>query len=252
MKALITGATSGIGKDIALYLSKLGYDLFLVARDKDELAKVKKEFKTKVKTIALDLSVIENSYQLYEMLKHENIEILVNNAGFGVFGLFNKTNLDKELSMINLNIKTVHLLTKLFLIDMKKRNRGYILNVSSSSAFQAGPLMATYYATKAYILRLTMAIYEELRKEKSKVVVSALCPGPVSTNFNKVAGVEFNLKSLKSEVVAKYGIEMMFKKKLLIIPGFHMKLLYLLGKIMPLKWSLIITYHIQRRKKSVL
>lgn len=252
MKALVTGASSGIGKDIALYLSSLGYHLFLVARNKNDLISVKNKIKTKVKIITLDLSITKNNYQLYEMVKDENIDILVNNAGFGVFGLFDKTNLDKELSMIDLNIKAVHILTKLFLKDMKKRNSGYILNVSSSSAFQAGPLMATYYATKAYILRLTMAIYEELRKESSEVVVSALCPGPVLTNFNKVADVEFNLKSLKSNDVAKYGIDMMFRRKLVIIPGLHMKLLYLLGRIIPLKWSLIITYHIQRRKKEKL
>ena len=250
MKALITGASSGIGRDIAIYLSKKGYDLILVARDKKELEEVKHIIKTNARIIDLDLTIEDNCYKLYELVKKDNIDILVNNAGFGVFGKFDKTDLDIELEMINLNIKAVNILTKLFLRDMKKRNKGYILNVSSSSAFQAGPLMAVYYATKAYILRLTLAIYEELRREKSKVVVSVLCPGPVRTNFNKVANVEFELRSLSSGYVAKYGIDMMFKNKLVIVPGFYMRFLHLLSRILPTKLALVITYNIQRRKTS--
>ena len=108
---------------------------------------------------------------------------MLNNAGFGAFGEFNSTSLEKELDMINVNIKAVHILTKLFLKDFIKKDKGYILNVASIAAFQAGPLMATYYSSKAYVLRLTLSIYEELRRLKSNVKVSVLCPGPVDTNF---------------------------------------------------------------------
>jgi short-subunit dehydrogenase len=152
--------------------------------------------------------------------------------------------------MIDLNIKSLHTLTKLFLKDMKAKDHGYILNVSSSAAFQPGPLMATYYATKAYVLRLTTALYEELRKDGSSVVVSTLCPGPVRTNFNKVANVDFELQSLTSSYVAKYAIDSMFKKKLIIIPGLYMKIACIFSRIISTKSILKISYKIQRRKRA--
>ena len=248
MKALVTGASSGIGRDMAKYLSRMGCDLILVARDEKGLEKVAESIKTNTKIIATDLTVIDNCKSLYKMVKSEDIDILINNAGFGDFGQFVETDLNKELNMIDLNIKTVHILTKLFLRDMKAKNHGYILNVSSSASFQPGPLMATYYSTKAYVLRLTTAIYEELRKEGSNVVVSVLCPGPVTTNFNNVANVEFQLKSLPSKYVAKYGIDNMFKKKLIIIPSLYMKVLYFFSRILPTKTILKVSYNIQKRK----
>ena len=248
MKALITGASSGIGRDMARVLSNKGYDLILVARDKLRLNELKKELDTNVEIITMDLSVIDNCKQLYEQLKEQDIDILINNAGFGNIGSFRKTDMDKELSMIDLNIKAVHVLTKLFLNDFVKKNSGYILNVSSASAFQPGPLMATYYSTKCYVYRLTLAIYEELRRMKSKVKISCLCPGPVNTNFNKVANCEFKIDALSSEYVASYAINKMFKNKLLIIPGFKIKLLYIFGRFVPNKLKLRITYNIQYRK----
>lgn len=216
------------------------------------LEKASKEIKTKSIVIDLNLDTEDNCFKLYEMVKDENVDILINNAGFGLFGKFDKTDLKKELSMIDLNIKTVHILTKLFLSDMKKKNSGYILNVASSAAFQPGPLMATYYGTKAYVLRLTTSIYEELRRDHSKVVVSTLCPGPVETNFNKVANVEFEIKSLSSKYVAKYAIDKMFKKRLIVIPGLYMKASYILSRITPTKLILRIAYRIQRRKQDKL
>lgn len=248
MKAIITGASSGIGRDMARILSNKGYDLILVARNKDNLQNLKDELKTNVEIISLDLGSAQNCKKLYEKVKDKNIDVLINNAGFGDIGLFRKTDMDKELSMIDLNIKAVHILTKLFLRDFVKRDSGYILNVSSASAFQPGPLMATYYSTKCYVYHLTLAIYEELRRIKSNVKVSCLCPGPVNTNFNKVANCEFKVKSLSSEYVAKYAINKMFKNKLLIIPGFKIKLVYLFGRFIPNKLKLRITYNIQHRK----
>jgi len=248
MKALITGASSGIGKDIALYLSKLGYDLIVVARRKDRLEELKKLCATKVEVITLDLSVANNCFKLYELTKKDKIDILVNNSGFGLCGEFNTTDLDRELEMIDLNIKSLHILTKLYLSDMIKRNKGYILNIGSSAAFAPGPLMATYYSSKSYVLRLSESIYEEIKQMKSNVSISVLCPGPVETEFNDVANVNFAFKPLTSEYVAKYAINKMFKNKLIIIPGFSMKLSRIFSKILPDTLTSKIIFRSQKRK----
>ena len=150
--------------------------------------------------------------------------------------------------MIDLNIKAVHILTKLILKDMEDRNSGYILNVASSAAFQPGPLMATYYATKSYVYNLSEAIYYEEKKKKKNVHISVLCPGPVDTNFNNVAGVKFGVKPMTSKKVAKYAIDNMFKNKLLIIPGFTMKLIRFFIRFIPNKLLLRMTYNIQKKK----
>lgn len=248
MKALITGASSGIGKDFAIKLSNMGYDLIIVARDKKRLEEVKKLCKTNVEVVSIDLSKEENCKELYS--KHKNIDILINNAGFGAFGKFSKVDLDKELNMIDINIKAVHILTKLYLKDMIKKDSGRILNVASSAAFLAGPLMSTYYATKSYVYRLTVAIDEELRREHSNVKVSVLCPGPVDTNFNNVADVKFAVKSLSSDYVTDYAINKMFKNKLVIIPGFLSKLGMIGCKLAPQRWVVKVDYNIQKRKEK--
>ncbi|MBE6147305.1 MAG: SDR family oxidoreductase [Firmicutes bacterium] len=250
MKALITGASSGIGLEIAKYLDSLDYELILVARDKEKLESFASTLKNKAKVIVMDLLVEANVKSLYVLTKNEDIEILVNNAGFGDFGTFSETELSKELEMIDLNIKAVHILTKMFLKDMKKKNKGYILNVASSAAFQPGPLMATYYSTKAYVLRLTEAVSYELKKEKSNVKVSCLCPGPVETNFNNVAGVRFSVKPLKADYVAQYAINKMFKNKLVIIPGFKMRCARFFGRFLSDKKLMSITYKIQKKKNK--
>lgn len=250
MKALVTGATSGIGLDIAKYLNNLGCDLILVARNKEKLEEIQYSMKGKVKIVVMDLSIENNAKSLYVLCKKEDIDILVNNAGFGTFGTFTETDLINELNMIDLNIKAPHTLTKMFLRDMKKKDRGYILNVASSAAFQPGPLMATYYATKAYVLHLTEAIYYELKKEKSNVKISCLCPGPVDTNFNNVAGVSFSVKPLTSEYVAKYAIDKMFDGKLVILPGFKMKCAKFFGRFLSDKKLMAITYRIQKNKQK--
>jgi hypothetical protein len=186
--------------------------------------------------------------KLYEEVKDKDIDIVINNAGFGCAGEFVDTKLEREMDMIDLNIKAVHTITKCFLKDFTKKDKGYILNVASSAAFQPGPLMATYYATKVYVLNMTMAIYEELRRAGSHVYVGCLCPGPVDTEFNKVAKVEFTVKSLTSEYVANYAINKMFKRKLVIIPGTGMKLIYFGSKLVPRKLKLKMTYNVQKSK----
>lgn len=250
MKALITGASSGIGADMARILSSRGYDLILVARRKDRLEKLKNELKTEVEIISMDLSSTFNCMKLYNKVKKHDIDIVINNAGFGLFGSFDVTDLDKELDMIDLNIKAVHILTKLFLKDFVKKDKGHILNVASSAAFQPGPLMATYYATKVYVLHLTEAIYEELRRKNSHVYIGALCPGPVDTEFNNVANVSFSVKSLQSYDVASYAIKQMFKRKLIIVPSMFMKITRFLSIISPTKLKLMIAYKIQKSKQK--
>lgn len=250
MFALITGASSGIGKSMAINLSNQGYDLILVARRKEKLEELKRLLKTKIEIIDLDISNKDNCIELCNKVKNKDIDIIINNAGFGIFGEFNETNLDKELELVDTNIKAVHILTKLFLKDFIKKDKGYILNVASSAAFMSGPLMSSYYASKGYVLKLTEAIYEELRKNKSNVYIGCLCPGPVDTEFNKVADVEFGVKSLTSEEVANYAIKNMFKRKMIIIPSLKMKLACTMSKFVPRKLLLKITYKIQKRKEK--
>lgn len=250
MVALITGASSGIGKHMAYTLASKKIDLVLVARDKESLEKIKNDLSVDVKVIALDLLKMENVYKLYELTKDMNIDILINNAGFGLFGLFQDTDLNRELEMIDLNIKAYHILTKLFLQDFVKKNKGLILNVCSSAGFMAGPRLSTYYATKNYVTKLTMAINEELKFMKSNVVVSALCPGPVATEFNKVAKGEFSIKEANSYKVAEYAIKKLFQHKMLIIPTLSMKLTLFLNRFAPYRLSLYIAYHIQYRKET--
>jgi len=197
----------------------------------------------------MDLSNKDNCIKLHEMVKDQNIDLLVNNAGFGVFGIFDETDLEKEIKLINTNITALHILIKLFLKDMEEKNSGRILNVSSIASFAPGPLMAAYYSSKAYVLRLSQAIYKELKKKKSNVHISILCPGPVATEFNDVAGVHFSLKPLSSEYVAKYAIDKTLKNKLMIVPGFMNKAVRILSKLAPSKLAMEVVYHNQTRKK---
>lgn len=231
MKALITGATSGIGEALANVLYDMGSNLILVGRNKEKLEELKNKFGRKAKVVDIDLSSTYNCMELYEICKNEKLDVVINNAGFGDCGYFTETNLNKELDMINVNVKAVHVLTKLFLKDFVKHNRGFILNVASIAAFAPGPLMATYYSTKTYVVSLTKQINEELKKENSNVYVGCLCPGPVDTNFNNVAGVIFNAKGLTKEYVAEYAVKQMLKKKTIIIPGFKVKCGYLGTKL---------------------
>ena len=248
MKALITGASSGIGRDMARVLAKRGFDLILVARRKERLEELAKELEVKVKIIPKDLSIEAEVRELYQEVKDEDIDLLINNAGFGLFGEFSKTDLDVELKMIDVNIRAYHILTKLFLQDMLKKDKGYILNVCSSAGFMAGRRLSTYYATKNYITKLTMAINEELRQAKSNVHISALCPGPVATEFNKVAKGTFSLREANSYKVAEYAIDKTFKNKMIIVPTLFMKLTLFMNRFAPYRLSLIVSYHIQKRK----
>lgn len=253
MKALITGASSGIGRDMARILAKLNYNLILVARNEDGLTKIKNELETENNKInitiyPMDLNIKENCYKLYE--NEKNIDVLINNAGFGLFGEFAETDLEKEITMINTNITAVQILTKLYLKDMIKKDKGNILNVASIAGFMPGPLMATYYATKNYVVALTRAVRKELKKKKSNVKISLLCPGPVDTNFNKVANVKFKIPGLSSEKVAQYAIDKMLKNKFMILPGTLIKIGKAFSEITPDIIKEEVAYHAQKKKKD--
>ena len=254
MWALVTGASSGIGRDMSRYLSELGYNLILVARNKEELDNLKQELENKssiqIQVIPEDLSNKQNCFDLYEKTKNIDIDLLINNVGFGVFGKFIETDLDKEIDLINTNITAVHVLTKLYLKDMIINNKGHILNVASIAGMEPGPLMSAYYASKAYVIRMSRAISKELKKEKLNVKISILCPGPTNTNFNNVANVVFKAPTMSSEKVAKYGIDKTLKGKLIIVPGITNKCVRFFSKALPDAILEEGAYHIQKRKKK--
>lgn len=252
MKVLITGASSGIGRDLAREFAKLKYDIVLVARNIERMEKLKeelvKDFKVNVNYRQVDLTSRTACINLYN--EEKEIDILVNNAGLGDFGNFTETDLEKEFAIIDTDITALHILTKLYLKDMKKRDEGIILNVASIAGFLPGPLMATYYAAKNYVVRLTEGIKEELRRDKSNVKVSLLCPGPVKTNFNNVANVKFELSSLSSEYVARYTVKKLLKGKFYIVPGFTVRCAKFFSKITPNFILRRICYNTQKRKEG--
>lgn len=248
LKVLITGASSGIGYYMAKEFSKLGYEIIAVARRKEKLEKLKDEC-DKIKIIVMDLSDISNCIKLYEMCKEERIDILVNNAGFGKMGDFEKVSVDEELDMIDLNIKSLHILTKLFLKEMVRDNKGYILNVASmASIMPAGPYMSTYYATKSYVYSYSLSLQKELKNIKSNVKVGVLCPGPIDTEFNFVAGGNFATRASSPYEIAKYTVKKVLKGKTKIFPKFADKMLYCLRNIIPEGVFVNINSNIQKSK----
>ena len=249
MKALITGASSGIGKEFARILASRGWDLIIAARSTDKLNALKDELSNvNVRVITIDLSREQDAYDLYEHLQDENIDFLINNAGFGAYGEFKDVPLELEMKLVHTNVCSLHILTKLFLQDMLERGSGTILNVGSMAGFSAGPKMSSYYASKNYVVRLTEAIHEELRRNKSKVKVSVLCPGPVSTNFNDVANVRFSAKSLDPHTVAEYALKKAEKGKMVIIPGRLMKTVKFFEHLLSEKALTRASYDVQSKK----
>ena len=240
---------------MAKYLYKLGYDIIITAREEGKLEELKSELQMTnnsqiVYVITADLSDEKQVLNLYEEIrnKFKNIDVVINNAGFGLFGKFVQTDLQTELNMIHTNVIAVHMLTKLFLQDMVLKDSGRILNVASVAGFMPGPLMTTYYSTKNYVFRMSEAINKELKKMNSNVKISVLCPGPVNTNFNNVAKVKFNLRQASSEKIAKYAIDKMLKNKFKIIPGIDIKIARFGSKILPDSILAEICYHMQERK----
>lgn len=250
--ACITGASSGIGREMAKKLSALGYDLILVSRNTTEMLKLAKGLKTHCEIHTCDLSDGKSCLRLARMLsKRKDIHIFINNAGFGDLGDFDKTSLSKDIAMINVNVRAMHILTKYMLRSFKQLNRGYIMNVASSAGLlPGGPYMASYYATKSYVTSLTTSINEELKESHSNVHICMLCPGPVDTNFNNTANVSFALKGISAEYCASYALLQMFKGKVTIVPTFTMKLAVTASKFMPREFVASITARQQTKKKG--
>ena len=232
--ALIAGASGGIGYEFVKLFAQDGYNLVLVARSEQKLNQIADELKSKfgidVKVIAKDLANISAPEEVFCELQQASIkiDILINNAGFATYGLFNETDLAAELQMLQLNVVCLTHLTKLFLKDMVQQSYGRILNVASTAAFQPGPLMAVYFASKAYVLSFSEAIANEL--EGTGVSVTALCPGPTESGFQKRAAMENSKmvsgqKIMDAETVAKIGYKALFDNKTVVVTGVKNKLL---------------------------
>ena len=241
--AIVTGGSGGIGRCTAAALRDAGCTVY-------ELSRREKPADGIVHITADVTDEAQVRAAIDEVISREGrIDILVNNAGFGVFGKFSETALQEELELLQVNVRALHILTKLFLRDFKKRNFGKILNVASSAGFLTGPLFSSYYASKNYVVRLSLAIAEELRREKSRVTISILCPGPVNTGFNDRAGVQFRVKALTPEAVAKEAVFGLLTGKLLIIPGLMMRVGVAASKLVPEKLLSRILYHVQAAKQ---
>lgn len=256
--ALVTGASGGIGLEFARILAKNKFNLVLIARNEKALngiaEELKRDFGIIAKVIPCDLSEVSACRQIFDQLRSENIvvDILVNNAGFGDFGPFADSEWDKINRMMELNMVSLTFLTHLFLKDMVKRNKGRILNVSSTAAFQPGPLMAVYYATKAFVSSFSEAIANELKD--TGVTVTALCPGATISGFQKAASLDdsklFKRRNLPSSAeVAALGYKAMMKGKTVAIHGTLNKTLAFLVRIFPRKIVTSATRFIQEKTK---
>ena len=255
--ALVTGGASGLGYELALLLAKDNYNLILIDIDANKLEKAKNElqekFNSEVTVLVKDLSIVNIAEEIFNEIKHTPIDVLINNAGFGLYGFFAETNWKREAAMLSLHIMTTTHLTKLLLKGMVERGSGKILNMSSLAAFQPGPLMAIYYASKAYILSFSEAIANELKG--TGVTITVLCPGQTKTSFQEVVSegtsenkIGFNIAS--PDEVAKYGYKAMLKGKSVAIPGAFNKFLSLLPRIMPRNTATSIVRKIQEKNRD--
>lgn len=246
---LITGATSGIGMEFARRYAALGYRLIVTGRRTDRMEQLKAELQVPMDIYTYDLGKKKQCFELLEILKDENIDIFINNAGFGLAGAFLETDIDKEINMIKVNDLAMHILFKGILKKMHDAGHGQILNVASSAGLlPAGPYMATYYASKAYVTSLTRAVAMELKEMGSPVKVSALCPGPVDTEFNARADVVFALKGISVNQCVEEAIRGLEKGKLIIVPSFTMKLAAIFSHLVPYPILIKITGHQQKKK----
>jgi hypothetical protein len=254
---LITGASAGIGYELSKVFAENGYNLVLVSRNKQRLEVIAKEMENQhdiqAKVIPKDLSKSTASQELYDDIVADgiNIAVLVNNAGFGINGKFTDLSADKHMELIQLNITSLTLLCKLFGTDMVKRRSGSILNVASTAAFQAGPLMSTYYASKAYVLLLSEALNNELAQDG--INVSVLCPGPTHTEFAvradmssaKIVNVPWIMSAAEVAEIAFSGL---MKGKKIIIPGLMNKLLAFSVRFTPRSVLVLITRSLNQKE----
>lgn len=230
---LVTGASSGIGLELAKVFAKDGSELILVARNEEKLQQLAEQMKSEHGTvstvIAMDLSVADAAQDLFDQVQQlgKTVDVLINNAGFGQFGKFEEIPVKRHTSMCQLNMIALTELTSLFIKPMKERDSGTILNIASTAAFQPGPNCAVYYATKAFVLSLSEAIHAELWG--TNVTVTCLCPGPTATGFGEDSDMEdlafFKNNAMDVTVVAKAGHRGVRKKKRLVVPGIYNNIL---------------------------
>tara|TARA_Y100000768_G_scaffold388545_1_gene385122 strand:- start:2697 stop:3458 length:762 start_codon:yes stop_codon:yes gene_type:complete len=250
--AVVTGGASGIGLEFVKLLIKDDYKVFIVDNNKENLSELNNIIsKNKFQSIRLDLAKRKSPKKIYKKLKNENIEVLINNAGFGTFGKFYKTEWKREAEMINLHVLNTAHLTKLFLKDMIKKNNGKILNIASVAAFQPGPMMSLYYATKAFILHFTEAISNEV-KDKN-ISISVLCPGQTKTNFQESVSSKKNKINFNTSCpikVAKYGYKALKNNITVSVPGFLNKIIVFLNRILPRSTSTNLVRYIQEKNRD--
>lgn len=248
--AVVTGASSGIGADFARNLAARGYGLILVARREDRLKTLATEISTPVEIFTADLSRREECERLGEFMDKFEIGVFINNAGFGDCGSFTETDLNKEIQMIDVNVRALHVLSKIAIKHLQKcSDKAFLLNVGSSAGLlPAGPYMSTYYASKAYVVSLSQGIAFELKEARSNVSLSVLCPGPVKTEFNAVANVRFAIPGIEPKFCADYALAQLFKGKTIIVPGLVMKLANFFSPILPRCLKLSITAMQQKKK----
>tara|TARA_B100001287_G_scaffold102882_1_gene86444 strand:- start:2400 stop:3161 length:762 start_codon:yes stop_codon:yes gene_type:complete len=250
--AVVTGGASGIGLEFVKLLIDDNYKVFIVDNNKENLDGLHNIIcSDKFQPIKLDLSKVTSPKIIHEKLKKENIDVLINNAGFGTFGKFYKTKWERDAEMINLHVLNTAHLTKLFLKDMIKRNDGKILNISSVAAFQPGPMMSLYYATKAFILHFTEAISNEV-KDKN-ITISVLCPGQTKTNFQDYVSTKKNKISFNTGCpieVAKCGYNALKNNITVSVPGFMNKIIVLLNRLLPRSTSVNLVRYIQEKNRD--
>jgi len=255
--ALVTGAASGLGLELAILLAKDAYQLILIDIDSEKLEHAKEAIlkinQTKITLMVKDLSLINIAQEIYNDIDSIAIDVFVNNAGFGLFGRFYETDWERESKMLHLHILTTTHLIKLILPDMVERGSGKILNISSLAAFQPGPLMALYYASKAYLLSFSQAISNELKG--TGVSVTVLCPGPTKTSFQGVVSegcgdnkIGFNMACPKD--VACYGYKAMHKGRVVAIPGVFNKFLSILPRMLTRNRTIKIVRQLQDKNRK--
>jgi len=252
---IVTGATSGIGQDISEILAQRGFSLILVARNNDRLqawcAELSKRYQIEALALPVDLSEPGSALKVYRSCQPYGISGIVNNAGMGLFGDFSSIGMEAEQRLLQLNVISVHELSKYFLKDFLAADTGMILNVASTAAFQAGPYMASYYASKAYVLSLTEAMAEEVAHLGKDVTVSCLAPGPVKTEFHQRAGLKAGGAGLQSSrAVAKYGINEWFKGTVLIVPGKINRFLLFVNRFVSRRFGRQLVLKNQLKKKD--
>ena len=253
MKAsIVTGGASGIGLEFVKLLLEDGYKVFIIDNNKKNLKGLTKKLESKnFESIHQDMSKTKSPQKIYDMLKNKNIHVLINNAGFGTFGKFYKTKWEKERQMINLHVLNTTHLTKLFLKDMVKKNEGKILNIASVAAFQPGPLMSLYYATKAFILHFTEAISNEVKGKN--ISISVLCPGQTKTNFQQHVSSKKNKINFNTGCpvkVARYGYRALKNNITVSVPGLINKFIVFLGRILPRSTSTNLVRYIQEKNRD--